>query len=80
MLPLLFISDIFIPPDTDSPGWIIWVADLFPVKHLSVALQTGFNPFTSGGGWELGHLAVVGLWGLFGLLIATRYFSWEPRV
>jgi hypothetical protein len=26
--------------------------------------------------WDL---AIVAAWGLAGLLLATRYFSWEPR-
>ncbi len=80
ILPLLFISDVFIPLDNDTPTWINWAGNVFPVKHLSVALQTAFNPFTSGAGWELEHLAVVALWGLIGMVVALRYFSWEPRV
>jgi len=26
--------------------------------------------------WDI---VVIAAWGLFGLLVATRYFSWEPR-
>jgi hypothetical protein len=26
--------------------------------------------------WDV---AIVAAWGLFGLLVATRFFSWEPR-
>ena len=80
ILPLLFISDVFIPLEDDAPGWISFVGDLFPVKHLSLALQASFNPFESGAGWEPGHLAVLAAWGLFGVLISLRFFRWEPRV
>lgn len=80
VLPLLFISDIFIPLDGDTPEWVQWAGDLFPIKHLSVALQTSFNPFTGGAGWEPGHLAVLAIWGAIGLLVALKFFRWEPRI
>lgn len=78
VLPLLFISDVFIPPD-NAPAWLTDVANLFPVRHLSVALQTAFNPFEQGNGFEWLALAVVAAWGLAGVAFALRRFSWEPR-
>ncbi len=79
VLPLLFISDVFIPPG-NAPDWIVTVADIFPVKHFSLAFQTAFNPFETGYGLEPLHLAVIAAWGIGGLLVSMRYFSWEPRV
>lgn len=78
ILPLLFISDIFIPLD-DAPGWLKTFSSLFPIKHYSDAMQTAFQPFTRGSGFEWGDLAVVAAWGLAGALLTARYFSWEPR-
>jgi ABC-2 type transport system permease protein len=78
ILPLLFISDIFIRTE-EAPAWLRTMADLFPVKHLSQALQTAFDPFVTGAGFEWGHLAVVAAWGVAGLVLAVRFFSWEPR-
>ncbi len=78
VLPLLFISDIFIRLD-DAPAWLENVAKIFPIWHYSQAMQAAFNPFETGSGFRFGYLAVVGAWGLFGLLAATRFFSWEPR-
>ena len=78
ILPLLFISDVFIRTE-DAPSWLNAVADVFPIKHFSEALQTAFNPFETGAGFEFGHLAVMAAWGIAGLLIAVRFFSWEPR-
>ena len=80
VLPLLFVSDVFIPPDTGTPEWIQWVANVFPIRHLSEALQTGFNPFETGTGFEWFNLAVVAAWGIGGLVLALRFTSWEPRV
>lgn len=79
VLPLLFISDIFIRAD-NAPVWINQLADLFPLKHLSLAMQTSFNPFETGSGFEPLHLAVLAAWGVAGLIVAQRFFTWEPRV
>ena len=78
ILPLLFISDVFIPMG-DAPAWVNTFAGLFPVKHFSSALLTAFNPFVTGTGFELGHLGVLAGWGAAGLVVAIRFFSWEPR-
>ena len=78
ILPLLFISDIFIPLE-DAPGWLTTFAGLFPVKHYSHAMMSAFNPFETGSGFQWADLAVVGGWGIAGVLLALRFFSWEPR-
>jgi len=75
ILPLLFLSGIFIPFGNNTPSWILWIARIFPVKHFADGMQAGFigTPFH----WT--DVLVVAAWGLAGLLFATRYFSWEPR-
>ena len=75
ILPLLFLSGIFIPFGNSTPGWILWVARIFPVRHFAVGLQAGYlgTPFH----WS--DVAVVAAWGIAGLLLATRFFSWEPH-
>lgn len=78
ILPLLFISDVYIS-DTGAPEWLRVVAKVFPVKHFSEALQVVFSPLTAGSGFSWDHLAVIAAWGVVGVVIATRYFSWEPR-
>ena len=79
ILPLLFISGIFIPLD-NAPPWLTTVADFFPVKHYAEAMLTAFDPFVEGSGFAWTDLAVVAIWGIVGLLVAIRYFSWEPKV
>jgi len=75
ILPLLFLSGIFIVFSNNTPSWILWVARIFPVRHFASGMQAGFvgTPFH----WS--DVAVVAAWGLAGLLLAVRFFSWEPR-
>jgi ABC-2 type transport system permease protein len=78
VLPLLFISGVFIPNE-ELPASMQRVADFFPIKHLFQALLTAFDPATKGPGIDVGHLAVIAGWGCLGLLIALFRFSWMPR-
>jgi ABC-2 type transport system permease protein len=78
MLPLLFISGVFIPSD-QIPAGMRHVADLFPIKHLFDALLTGFDPATAGTGVTWSNLAVLAAWGLFGFVVALRRFRWSPH-
>ena len=78
IFPLYFLSGVFIP-ESEIPNGVLHVADLFPVRHFFEAFFTAWNPGTSGAGFEWGDLAVVAAWGVAGLLIALRTFSWTPR-
>lgn len=78
VLPLYFISGIFIP-DSEIPSGVLQVADVFPIRHFFEAFFAAWDPGTSGSGLELGHLAIVFGWGLAGLAVALRAFRWEPR-
>jgi ABC-2 type transport system permease protein len=78
ILPLFFISDVFIRLE-DPPAWLHAVASIFPVIHFSEAMQTAFNPFETGAGFEPMHLGVIAIWGVAGFIVAARWFSWEPR-
>ena len=78
VLPLYFLSGVFIPQD-ELPDGVINFADAFPIRHFFEALFTIWDPNTTGSGFEPGNLAVVAAWGVFGLLIAIRFFRWEPR-
>jgi len=78
IFPLYFLSGVFIP-ESEIPDGVLHVADLFPVRHFFEAFFTAWNPGTSGAGFEWADLAVVAAWGVAGLLIALRTFSWTPR-
>ena len=75
ILPLLFLSGIFIPLGDDAPEWIRVVARIFPVKHFADGMQAGFIGTT----FHWSDVLVVAAWGLGGLIVAAKYFSWEPR-
>ena len=75
ILPVMFLSGIFIAFGNNTPEWILWVARVFPVRHFALSMQAGFlgTPFD----WI--DVLVVAAWGVAGLLLAVRFFSWEPR-
>jgi ABC-2 type transport system permease protein len=75
ILPLLFLSGIFIPFGNATPSWILWVARVFPVRHFALGIQSGFVPTP----FHWSDVGVVAAWGVGGLLVAIRYFTWEPR-
>jgi ABC-2 type transport system permease protein len=75
ILPLLFLSGVFIPIGDGAPAWISWVADIFPVKHFADGIQAGFLGTT----FLWSDVLIVGLWGVGALLVTLRFFSWEPR-
>ena len=75
MMPVLFLSGIFIAFGNGTPTWVLWVARVFPVRHFALGMQAGLvgTPFH----WM--DVLVVAVWGLAGLVLAIRFFSWEPR-
>jgi ABC-2 type transport system permease protein len=76
ILPLLFISDVFVHIDPTS--FLATIADIFPVRHLSIGLQAVYLP-TVNGPLSLGDVAWLVGWTVIGLGLALRTFTWEPR-
>jgi ABC-2 type transport system permease protein len=77
VLPLLFVSGIFIPLEEDAPQWMVTLGDIFPIKHFAEAVRASFygQPFA----FEWSDVLIVAAWGIAGLALAVRFFSWEPR-
>jgi ABC-2 type transport system permease protein len=77
LLPLYFLSGVFIPDD-QLPNGVIHFADAFPIRHFFEAF---FNAYVPGGSvsFDWGNLAAVAAWGIAGLVLAIRYFRWTPR-
>ncbi|MGF7160570.1 ABC-2 type transport system permease protein [Rhodoligotrophos appendicifer] len=88
LLPLAFLSNIFIRPFHDLPLWMTTAADIFPLKHFSLAFGDAFRPDLTGTGfaWQvsdgtytmLPHLANMAVWGIAAAAIASRFFVWDP--
>jgi ABC-2 type transport system permease protein len=78
ILPLYFISGVFIP-ESEIPNGVLDFADYFPIRHFFEAFFTAWDPATTGPGIEWGDLAVVAAWGVAALAIAVWRFRWEPR-
>ncbi len=88
LLPVAFVSDVFIVL-ADPPAWLEVAGNVFPLKHFVKAFGGAFNPSLTGSGfaWSGGegdyaiglHLAVMLAWGVGAVLLALRYFRWEPR-
>jgi ABC-2 type transport system permease protein len=89
ILPLNFLSGIFFPVGSDAPAWMSTISTIFPVKHFIDAMLGGFlgNTTLKGpGGIEIRpfpfrwvDVVIVAAWGIGGLILAARFFSWEPR-
>ena len=79
LLPLYFLSGVFIPED-QIPNGVLTFASVFPVRHFFEAFFSVYEPAGAGGaGMQWGHLGVVAAWGVLGLLLAVRYFRWTPK-
>ncbi len=74
-LPIVFVS-FYVFDSSSAPGFLRSIAEGLPLKPLisglSGAMVTG-----SGLSSNLDALAVIALWGAFGLYVAVRGFSWE---
>ena len=75
ILPLEFLSGIFIVFTDTTPAWILWVARVFPIRHFVLSMQAGFL----GTAFSWTDVLVVAAWGVAGMLLAVRFFTWEPR-
>ena len=74
ILPLLFLSGVFLAIGPDAPSWVLWIGRIFPVRHLVLAMQYSYLglPFH----WS--DVAVMAAWMVGAVLVASRTFRWEP--
>lgn len=78
LLPLAFLSGIFIVPGENPPAWLTAIGNFFPLKHFNDAFQAAFNPEATGAQFQWADLAYMALWGIVAMVIAIRIFRWEP--
>ncbi len=77
ILPLCFISDVFIPID-EAPHWLQRVASFFPLRPFADDLESAFNPVQGGPGLHPAHLELIAAWGVAAAAFALLAFRWEP--
>jgi ABC-2 type transport system permease protein len=74
-LPVVFVS-FYVFDSTGAPGFLKTITDALPLKPLIEALAGAMVAGTHAPN-HLDALAVIALWGAFGLYFAVRGFSWE---
>jgi len=77
ILPLAFVSNVFIISE-GGPAWIETLGNIFPLRPFVESMQDCFTPFVEPPAFNWDKLAFVALWGVAGLLVAVRRFTWEP--
>lgn len=77
LLPMAFLSGSFGPTD-DYPGFLEAIATVLPLTYFLDVVNgvylDGDSLFA-----DPKALGIVAAWGIAGLAIALRYFSWMPR-
>jgi len=85
-LVLQFISGVFISL-SETPKWMLAVAEVFPLKWIAQGLRSVFLPDVlkyaePRNSWELQTAAIVlAAWVVFGAIVTWRTFKWRgPKV
>lgn len=74
-LPVAIVSGAFDPSMT-LPGWLSRIVGLLPIKPLAAMLEDAYTPVSHP--FPVGDLAVLAGWSVAGILIALRWFRWQP--
>jgi ABC-2 type transport system permease protein len=78
ILPMAFISNIFIDLGSDPPRWLQIAADILPLKHFGSAFSEAMSPWSEPPAIAWDRLGVLMLWLLAGAVIARFTFTWDP--
>ena len=79
IVPMAFISNTFIAVDESAmPRWLDVLAGALPLRPFVESIQAPFNPTVDAPGFLWSNLSIVALWGMIGVVVATRTFKWEP--
>jgi ABC-2 type transport system permease protein len=77
MLPLWFISGVFIPVANLSTT-VRDIAKVFPVEHLAASLQSASIHGSFASSISATDLLVLAAWGVGAAVLAAWRFSWLP--
>jgi ABC-2 type transport system permease protein len=79
ILPLLFVSNVFIQVGPSFPTWLDTLSKIFPVRHFADLMQAAWDPRTVEISFDPVPWAVLAIWFVIGVVVSIRFFSWEPR-
>ena len=74
---LLFLSGLYYPISPNSG--LAQFSSYFPVRHMILAACAPFDLRPGVSGWSWGDIRVMAYWGVGGLVVAARRWSWAPR-
>jgi ABC-2 type transport system permease protein len=77
-VPVILISGVFFDVK-HVPSFLRDIAQALPLVHLIDGLEGGLVAGRGGISSHLTALAVIGVWGLVGIVLAVRGFSWEAH-
>jgi ABC-2 type transport system permease protein len=75
-IPLALVSGTF-NSSLHLPAWLDTVVTAMPIKALTDALRAGYDPAAPT--WPVHGLVVLAVWCLAGVVLAHRFFRWQPR-
>ncbi len=73
-LPLALVSGTF-SSGLSLPSWLDHIVSAFPIKALTTSLRAAYDPAA---GVPIAALLVMAAWAMIGVVLARRYFRWEP--
>ena len=74
-LPLALVSGTF-NGSLNLPSWLDLIVSAFPIKAMTDSLKSTYDP--SAHGVSVTNVAVLVAWTIIGMVLARRYFRWEP--
>ncbi len=77
LLPLAFVSNIFIPFGSEAPRLLQIAGDVFPLKHFGLAFGEAMSPFSDAPAVEWHRLGVLVVWMVIGAGVAAWRFTWD---
>jgi len=74
---LLFLSGLYYPISPNSG--LAQFSAYFPVRHMILAAFAPFDLRPGVSGWSWGDIRVIAYWGVGGIVVSLRRWSWAPR-
>lgn len=74
---LLFLSGLWFPISSHSA--LADISSVFPIRHMILATFAPFDKRPGVSAWAWKDLGVMAVWGVVGVYVAARRWSWAPR-